>query len=94
MFISTHAANRLNYFNIGADDAGVTVKFIAEAVVARVSPGATITFGAGNKGWVGDVPKFTYSIGKLSKLGWRPTLGSAQAIGQAVDEIAKQEFGR
>jgi hypothetical protein len=40
------------------------------------------------------VPKFSYSIGKLSKLGWRPTLGSAQAIGQAVDEIAKQEFGR
>jgi len=94
LFIRTHASDRLNYFNIGADDAGVTVKFIAEAVVARVSPAATITFGAGNKGWVGDVPKFAYSIGKLSKLGWRPTLGSAQAIGQAVDEIAKQEFGR
>jgi UDP-glucose 4-epimerase len=94
LFISSHAHEKLNYFNIAADDDGVTVRFIAEAVVARVAPGATITFGQGNKGWVGDVPKFTYAVGKLSKLGWRPRLGSVRAIEKAVNEIAEQEYGQ
>jgi UDP-glucose 4-epimerase len=94
LFIAVHARDRLNYYNIAADDAGVTVKFIAETVVARVAPGATITFGQSNRGWVGDVPKFTYSIEKLARLGWRPHLGSVQAIEKAVGEIAEQEFGR
>ena len=94
LFIRSNARDKLNYFNIGADDEGVTVRFIAETVVARVAPEARISFGKGNKGWVGDVSKFTYSIARLSELGWRPHLGSAQAIFKAVDEIAKQESGR
>jgi UDP-glucose 4-epimerase len=94
LFIRTHAHEKMNYFNIGADDDGVTVKFIAQAVVDRVAPGATITFGHGNKGWVGDVPKFRYSIQKLANLGWRPRLGSAVTIRKAVDEIARQEYGQ
>jgi UDP-glucose 4-epimerase len=94
LFIRKHAGGKLNYFNIGADDAGVTVRFIAETVVARVAPAAGIAFGRGNKGWVGDVPKFTYSIAKLSSLGWRPALGSAQALRKAVDQIAAQESGK
>jgi len=94
LLIRERARARLNYFNIGADDDGVTVKYIAEAVVERCSPGATIVFGHGNRGWVGDVPRFKYSIEKLSALGWRPTLGSAAAIQRAVAEIADQEFAR
>lgn len=94
LFTQKHACETLNYYNIGADDEGVTVRFIAEKVVERVAPGARITFGQGNKGWVGDVPKFSYSIAKLSNLGWRPHLGSAQAICRAVGQVAEQESGR
>jgi UDP-glucose 4-epimerase len=94
LFIRNKAHEKLNYFNVAGDDDGVTVKFIAETVVSRVAPGATITFGQGNKGWVGDVPKFKYSTLKLSSLGWRPRLNSVQAIEKAVKEIAAQEFGR
>ena len=93
LFIRKRAGDKLNCHNIGADDEGVTVRFIAEQVVARVAPGARITFGRGNKGWAGDVPRFTYSIAKLSNLGWRPRLGSAQAIRKAVDQVARQESG-
>ena len=92
LHIRNKAPDRLNYYNIGAADDGVTVKFIAETVVERVAPQARITYGQGNKGWVGDVPKFSYSIDKLTSLGWRPHLGSAQAIRKAVDQIAAQEF--
>jgi UDP-glucose 4-epimerase len=93
LFIRGRSNERINCFNVGADDAGVTVRFIAETVVRRVAPGARISFGQGNKGWVGDVPRFSYSTARLTALGWRPTLGSEQAIRKAVDEIARQEYG-
>jgi UDP-glucose 4-epimerase len=77
--------------NIGPEDIGVTVATIAEEVVARVSPGAAITFGAGDKGWVGDVSQFRYSISQMRDMGWRPALSSLEAIRRAIDEIASQE---
>jgi hypothetical protein len=67
--------------------------FIAEQVVNLISPGASISYGIGNKGWVGDVPKFSYSVEKLRKLGWAPRLGSDQAIALAAKQIAFQERG-
>jgi UDP-glucose 4-epimerase len=91
LYIREHASEKLNFFYIGADDKGVTVRYIAEQVVKAVAPRATISYGSTNKGWIGDVPRFTYSIAKLSALGWRPTLGSAQAVRKAVRQIAEQE---
>lgn len=91
LFIARAAEGRYNVFNIGPSDEGVTVRFIAETVRDRVSPSAALEFGEGNRGWVGDVPRFSYSTDRLGALGWRPSLGSAGAIRRAVDEIAKQE---
>ncbi len=85
-----HTDSKVEVFNIGPDDDGVTVKFIAENVVKRVSPKARLNFGEGNKGWIGDVPKFRYSINKLKSLGWKPKLSSENAIIIAIDEIANQ----
>lgn len=80
--------------NIGPVDDGVTVRFIAESVAQRVSPRATICFGTGNKGWVGDVPKFQYSVERLSQTGWSPSYNSEDAVLYAIDQIATQEgFG-
>jgi len=91
LFIREHADDRLNYYNIGTDDVGITVRRIAEQVVGRVSPDAQLCFGEGDRGWVGDVPKFRYSIAKLEQLGWRPMLSSDEAMAKAIDEIARQE---
>ena len=93
LFARDRAGDRLNCFNIGAEDGGVNVRFIAETVVKRVSPQARISYGQGNKGWVGDVPRFRYSVAKLAALGWRPGLGSAATVCRAVDQIAQQEGG-
>lgn len=90
-FIRERSSEKVNYFNIGADDEGVTVKRIAEEVVAAVAPDASITYGEGNRGWVGDVPKFSYSIEKLRQLGWTPSIGSLEAVRLAVRQIAIQE---
>lgn len=84
---------RYKVFNIGPIDAGVTVRTIAEAVRDRVSPAAVIAYGEGNRGWVGDVPRFRYSVSKLTATGWAPKLGSEGALRKAVAEIALQEIG-
>jgi UDP-glucose 4-epimerase len=93
LFIVDRANERLNFFNIGTADGGTTVRYLAEAVVKRMAPGAQIKYGSGNKGWIGDVPKFNYSIEKLKKLGWHPRLTSNQAVDKAVDEIVAEVQG-
>lgn len=91
LFIASAASGRYNVFNIGPDDEGVTVRFIAETVRDQVAPGADIAYGSENRGWVGDVPRFAYSSERLRALGWTPALTSETAIRTAVREIARQE---
>lgn len=83
---------RYKVFNIGPKDDGVTVRMIAQTVRDRVSPRAEIIFGEGNRGWVGDVPRFRYSTQRLTASGWSPQLDSTQAMVRAVDEIAREEL--
>ncbi|QOJ22063.1 MAG: NAD-dependent epimerase/dehydratase family protein [Gammaproteobacteria bacterium] len=92
LYIREFAKERLAYYNIGSDDEGVMVRFMAEQVVAAAAPDAKISFGEGNKGWVGDVPRFVYSIEKLRALGWQPKIGSADAVKLAIREIIDQEM--
>ncbi len=87
LFVVTHAGEKLNYFNIGTAGTATTVRYIAERVIAQSSPGAAIRYTGGSKGWVGDVPKFDYSIAKLKRLGWTPRLSSNAAVDRAVDEV-------
>jgi UDP-glucose 4-epimerase len=87
LFISGRAREKVAILNIGPPDAGVTVREIAEAVRDAVSPHAEIVYGAGNHGWVGDVPRFRYATDRLAALGWKPTLTSRQAIVRAVHDI-------
>jgi UDP-glucose 4-epimerase len=90
-FASRRQTARREVLNIGPVDDGVTVRWIAEQVCARVAPRAEIVFGRGNKGWVGDVPRFRYDTARLAALGWQPALDSRAAIVRSIDEIARQE---
>ena len=91
LFVRERAPSGIDVFNVGPIDEGVRVSDIAAAVVAAVAPGARTVFGASDRGWVGDVPKFRYCVEKLTALGWVPSLGSAEAVRLAVREIAMQE---
>lgn len=84
------SAAKIDVVNIGPNDNGVSVKWIAEKVVERMSPGAIIIFGSLSKGWVGDVPRFNYITIKIQDYGWSPALGSEQAVSRAISEIAIQ----
>jgi UDP-glucose 4-epimerase len=88
LFVSEHSHNKLEVFNIGPEDDGVSVSFIASEVVSVVAPTASIVFGCQNKGWIGDVPRFRFRIDKLKNLGWSANASSSAAIRKAVREIA------
>ncbi len=72
LLVVAQADRPLNWFNIGPPDEGATVRQIAEAVLREAAPSLPIRFTGGNRGWVGDVPRFRYSIDKIKRLGWSP----------------------
>jgi UDP-glucose 4-epimerase len=90
LFIVGRAAQARELYNIGPEDEGFDVASIAAGVIAASKTGAEIHYTGGDRGWVGDVPRFTYSVEKLKRLGWRPTLSSAQAVNRAIQEVAVQ----
>ena len=90
IYVWQNAKDRLNYFNIAPPDTATTVREMAEATVRIVSPGAAIRYTGGDRGWVGDVPKFRYSIAKLQRLGWSPKLTSNEAVERAILEVSQQ----
>lgn len=95
MFITASAGDAPRHvYNIGPEDDGFDVASIAGAVVAASGTGARLRYTGGDRGWVGDVPRFTYSVEKLARLGWRPSMSSADAVARAVGEVAVERgFG-
>jgi UDP-glucose 4-epimerase len=90
LIVHERTSDALNYFNIGPADEGTSVLRIAQAVLREASPLTPLRFTGGNRGWIGDVPRFRYSIEKIKRLGWQPKLTSMQAIDRAVAEIHRQ----
>jgi UDP-glucose 4-epimerase len=87
MYIREKANDRINLFNIGPQDQGVTVTEIANAVLNQVKSGAVIRYTGGDRGWVGDVPRFRYSVEKLEDLGWKAQLSSLDVVLRTVAEV-------
>jgi len=78
--------------NVGCDDDGILVSDIATIVRDIVSPQATIVYGDGTRGWLGDVPKFSYDISRLKALGWLPKYTSREAVVKAAKELCLDTF--
>ena len=81
---------RRHLYTLGPEDDGVLVSEIARAVVGAAGGSAEIAYTGGDRGWVGDVPRFSYSTEKLRRLGWAPKLSSMEAMERAVMECAKE----
>ncbi len=77
-------------FNIAAADEGIYIREIAQMVQSMLAPNCQIIYGTGNKGWLGDVPKFAYDISKLQNLGFQAKFNSHQAVKLAIQEIARE----
>jgi UDP-glucose 4-epimerase len=90
VFIWSRATEKRALYNIGPEDEGVKVSEIARLVIEGAGCTARIRYTGGDRGWVGDVPKFSYSVEKLAKLGWRPARSSAAALREAISELAAE----
>ena len=88
--LRTHTQDRLNYYNIAPRSTATTVRHMAESAVRLASPGAHIRYTGGDRGWVGDVPQFAYSIQKIESTGWSPRMTSNEAVEQALQEIVTE----
>ena len=87
LLASRRASDPVNIFNLGST--GQTpVRSIAEKVVAAHGGRATIVYGEGERGWVGDVPQQLLAIDRIRALGWSPSGTSDQAIDRTIAELA------
>jgi UDP-glucose 4-epimerase len=84
-----HKKEMVEVFNIGGVDT-ITVAEIAEIVVKNVDLSSVISFTGGERGWKGDVPKFSYNIDKILSTEWRPVFNSKQAVELTVKSLLKE----
>jgi UDP-glucose 4-epimerase len=86
-----HGAHGFEAYNVGSMDQA-NVRELA-ALVARsmgVRPKLHFTGGVdGGRGWKGDVKDMLLDIRKMEGIGWRPALGSLEAVQRAVDGMLK-----
>lgn len=74
---------RTNVFNI-AGSTRCSVRRMAEIVVEESGYPAEISYGTGDRGWIGDVPRTAFDTGLIRSLGWEPRLDSEGAVRAAA----------
>lgn len=75
-------------YNISVGSKGTTVTQIAEIVVDVMGlKDVQFKYIGGDRGWKGDVPRFSYDISKILNTGWKPKYTSDEAVRQTVKDI-------
>lgn len=90
IYIFKNSKDPISLFNIGPNDKGVTVNFIAKEVTKYFKKNKKIIYQKKSIGWVGDVAKFSYSVNKFNKLGSQIKISSKDAIIRAIRELIKK----
>jgi UDP-glucose 4-epimerase len=77
-------------FNISVESEGTTVTHIAEIVVDVLGlENVAFKYTGGDRGWKGDVPRFSYDISKVLSTGWKPKHTSDEAVRQTVKDAVE-----
>lgn len=77
-------------YNISVTSPGTTVTRIAEIVVEELGlRDVQFSYTGGDRGWKGDVPRFSYDISKVLATGWAPKHTSDEAVKQTVKDAVK-----
>ena len=77
-------------FNISVESEGTTVTHIAEIVVDILGlKNVVFKYTGGDRGWKGDVPRFSYDISKVLSTCWKPRYTSDEAVRQTVEDAVK-----
>ena len=91
VFVWEKADGDYNYYNLGSTST-ITVARIVEAMIEELGLSETtkINYTGGDRGWVGDVPRFEYNLKKVNALGWNAELDSEEAIRLTVRHLRKE----
>ena len=77
-------------YNISVKGEGTTVTHIAEIVVEVLGLNdVKFKYSGGDRGWKGDIPRFSYDISKILATGWNPQYTSDEAVKQTVEDAIK-----
>ncbi len=86
-----NADERVNIFNVGADDyceVNDSVRWITEHLGVRPA----IEYTGGIRGWVGDSPFIFLDCSRLKKLGWKPKLSIRDGVIRTVDYLQQHPW--
>jgi len=91
IFVHKKAKGKHNYYNLSSSSR-IKDSRIAGIVLEEMGlKGRTkIKYTGGDRGWVGDVSKFKYSLTKIRKLGWSAKISSDDAIRQTVKDLSEE----
>lgn len=81
-----------NVFNLGTTDR-ISVREIAEKVVAAHGGKARIEYTGGTTGWVGDIPQQLLAVDRIRDVGWSAQRTSAQAVDLTIAELLRGRPG-
>lgn len=82
--------DRINLFNVASNT------FIDVTAIAKITcdvmglKNVIFKYTGGRGGWKGDVPIVRMGTKKLTKLGWKPKMTSAQAFRQSIKDILRE----
>jgi UDP-glucose 4-epimerase len=85
-----HASGPLDYFNLGPADT-TQVRKLAEFLIAEIGlEGVQLRYTGGERGWPGDVPRSSFKVDKMVRLGWKTHYGSNEAAHLAIRQMVAE----
>lgn len=83
IWMLNHTNEDYNAYLVGVDS-NVTVERIAQIVMEEVGAKVPINYGCEERGWKGDVHKYSYDVSRLRLMGWTPKHTAEEAIRKAI----------
>jgi len=91
-FGAEHAREGVNVYNLAVDDQ-TSVREIAEWTIAAMGIDRAkidVQYGDSPRGWRGDVAQVKLDTRRMTALGWRPKLSSAESVRRTIAEVVEQ----
>lgn len=91
LFVYKNSNQKINFFNIGVETR-TKVKEIAQMVIEEMNLDSEIVYSGGDRGWIGDVPEFSYNLDKIHALGWNAKITSNEAVRKSIQYILERDL--